>query len=281
MIAILSDIHGNMPALLAVLNDMPTISQIWVAGDSLGEFPYPTEVLDKLIELKVRAVAGNREISLLEYYNGEHPEWKNGRQFGVLAHTAEKLTSDHWEYLKSLPHPLIMNEEGGGLKGGAILAHGAPINIRKLIKSSVDATELIHSCSQNLIVVGHTHHIKLFKENDKIVIGAGSVGLPLDGVGGIATYVLYDEITKKIVFRQVSYDIEVVIRDMKERGYSETSPGVCEAIIYEMQTGRHYMMSLAHFATTYASKKMGKPIDVVPNELWKEAEILWDRTEWK
>ncbi len=48
MIAILADIHANLPALTTVLEDLPEVSAIWVLGDTIGEMPYPCEVLDRL-----------------------------------------------------------------------------------------------------------------------------------------------------------------------------------------------------------------------------------------
>ncbi|HML46985.1 MAG TPA: metallophosphoesterase family protein, partial [Clostridia bacterium] len=102
MIAILSDIHGNLPALEAVLADLPPVREIWLLGDLLGELPYPREVMGKLQalerDLPVRAVAGNREVSLLEIRDGLHEDWRQGTQLSALTWTADQLEPRHWEW---------------------------------------------------------------------------------------------------------------------------------------------------------------------------------------
>lgn len=277
MIAILSDLHGNLPALEAVLEDMPSVSKIWVCGDIVGELPYPCEVLDRLLDLKTVSIAGNREFSLLEYYQGEHEDWRSGSQFGVLSWTADRLKPYHWEYFKSLEHPLIIDN----INGGAILAHGAPDKVRGKILTYGQAVGALKKVKEHLLVVGHSHCRRLFTVGNQMVIGAGSLGISLDGVGSIAVYALYDEINDKVYFRNIPYDVESVIDDIHKSGLYDISKGICDAISLELRNGRHYVMSLIEFAYTYAERMLGEKISSIPDELWREAEGIWDMTEWR
>lgn len=277
MIAILGDIHANLPALEAVLADMPQVSAIWVCGDLIGELPYACEVLDRLMDLNVIAVRGNREQDLLACHRGEHPDWFQSSQYGCMAWTADQLKSYHWQYLESLPHPHTVQVG----KVNAVLAHGAPTNVRGKVFTYEEACTELESISEDMLITGHTHKIRLFIIGKKVFIGAGSLGISLDGVGGLAPYVLFDETTGKIVFRQVLYDVEKVIRDTRSSELYSNAKGFSEATFLELLNGRYFVASLINFARTYAENELGREVIDIPDELWRKAEIIWDRQEWR
>ncbi len=276
MIAILSDIHANLPALEAVLTDMPKVRSIWVLGDMVGEFPYPIEVLDRLMNLNVAAVAGNRELDLLEMKRGGHADWFHKSQFGCLAWTHDVLLPHHWAFLSSLEHPRTVSVGDHQ----AILAHGSPNRVRDHIFSLGQAKGLFDKYPQTLMATGHTHKIGYYLYEGKTFIGAGSVGLALDGIGGVAAYALYDENTGKAAFRHVSYNVDKVIRDTKASDMYDRAPDFCNADILELLTGRHHVLSLIDFVQGYAEKALGEKECDIPDDIWREAAPLWDRKEW-
>lgn len=280
MIAILSDIHGNLPALEAVLANLPPVREIWLLGDLLGELPYPREVMDKLLdlerELPVRAVAGNREVSLLEIRDGLHEDWREGTQLSVLTWTADQLKPRHWDWLAAL------QPTQEALKGRALLFHGTPEGVRGMVNDAEQAHALAARYAQTLFFGGHTHRSLRYDWPGGLWVNAGSVGAPLEGRGGVAVYALFDDSGSKpeVVFRQVLYPTETVIHTFHARGLNELAPGITRVLTLQLRTGGHYMYGLVAFARQYAQERLGRPVTAIPPDLWAEAEQLWDGSPW-
>lgn len=286
MIAVLADIHGNYPALKAVMDSLPKVSEIWVLGDTLGELPFPLETISCLEEAAehtvLKMVAGNREVSLLEAYRGEHNDWWKGTQMRALAWTADQLSETHWRKIQNLPARLHTDS----LSGGAVLCHGTPRLVRGIIRTREQAEQELNHCSEAWLVCGHTHNARLFRIHQRNVVNAGSVGITLDGIAGTACYALIEQPKNekefgRVQLRYVSYDTEHTIELLKKSEVWELAPGIARAELLELQTGRHHMMGLVAFCHAYAEKYLGYPIETIPAQLWMEAEKKWDGAEYK
>ncbi len=281
MIAVLSDIHANLPALDAVIADLPRVSSMWVLGDSTGELPYPCEVLDRLTELNetmpVVQIAGNRELSLLEAKDGLHPDWWTGTQLRLLAWTCENLRPDHWLAMRALPTAQTLTN----IPGGAALFHGAPNDVRRLITTQLEAEAALQGVPQRWLAGGHCHSQSFYHLDSRAYLNAGSVGISMMGLGAVASYALLDETRSPadpacVTFRHIPYDVEAVVCALQRRGLTELAPGVARACTLELRTGIYHLMPLIHFCMAYAERALGHPVDAVPAELWREAELLWD-----
>ena len=78
-IAVMSDVHGNLPALEAVLADMPPVDIISVAGDFIGG-PQPVETIRLLRSLDAQMIRGNSDTNLIRYDAGRAPDaWRRSR----------------------------------------------------------------------------------------------------------------------------------------------------------------------------------------------------------
>ena len=267
MIGILSDIHGNLHALEAVLADMPEVSEIWVLGDMVGGLAFPCEVMERLLNLPVpvSAVLGNWEERMLEARSGLHPEHFKSSKFGSSAWTMEQLKPHHWSYLDGLGNTLALE----GYPGGALLYHGRPGDAYTGIYSKEDAQSVAKSpegSGKKLLVGGHTHKCRLFRLDNQIVVGVGSIGFSFDGIEGAACYALLEN--DGIVFRHVSYDAEKAVNAIKSSGLYERAPGFSRAIALSASKGRNHVMSLLNFCEKY-----GGPFE--------EAELAWDGSEWE
>ena len=286
MIAVLADIHGNLPALDAVLADLPAISGVWVLGDTIGELPWPCQVLDRLFELARRLpvtfVAGNRELSLMEARDGRHPDWWLGRQMRPLAWTADCLRPHHWETLRAWPISLALEDA----PGGALLFHGSPRDVRGLIRTRESAEDVTRGSRQRWLAGGHSHLTRLYLIGEQALISAGSVGIPLEGVGGVAAYALIDEARMpgacgSVAFRQVAYDVEAAIASLQRSELAELAPGITRAVTLELRTGIHHMLSLVAFCNAHAERALGRNPGNIPIDLWREAEPLWNGAPWR
>ena len=272
MIGILSDIHGNLHALEAVLADMPKVSEIWVLGDMIGGLAFPCEVMDRLLGLPVpiSAVLGNWEERMLKARSGLHPEHYESTQFGSSCWTMEQLKPHHWSYLEGLESTLTVKIN----TGNALLYHGRPDDAFTGIYTQEEAKSAALGRNEQLLVGGHTHKCRLFRLGRQIVVGVGSIGFSFDGVGGVACYALLDkdncsdicEISKNIVFRHVAYDVEGAVAAIKSSGLYERAPGFSRAISLSADTGNNYVMPLLQFCEKY-------------NGPFEEAELVWDGSE--
>ncbi|MFW5704791.1 MAG: metallophosphoesterase family protein [Nanoarchaeota archaeon] len=215
-IAVISDIHGNLPALEAVLKDIDSfggIEQIISLGDNVGYGPYPNEVLDLLRSRKVKSVKGNHDAAL---FDGELVSRFNKGAERAIDWTNDQLFAGgdqtNAEYLESSPAREI--------EGKLLFTHAHP-NIRlgekfkyvnfhypRRKENSSDEVEfciqkqdegIFDSFSQDVCFVGHTHISGiLFSEEDypdffnyskqevpikvgasrRAIINPGSVGQP-------------------------------------------------------------------------------------------------------
>ena len=287
MIAILSDIHANLPALEAVLADMRVTNAkwnaIWLTGDYLGGMPHPCETMDRLMALSddwhvpVSIVLGNHDQTILELHQGMHPEMWQTTQWGLMTWTVGQLQPHHWAMLEGLQQTASV-PYGNGQR--ALLFHGRPQNIRAKILEQKDAEEVAKSVSETILACGHSHQTRMFRVDDKRVINVGSVSNTVEGLGGHACYVLLDETTGMTTFRYVGYDVEKAIQALRNSSSWERASGVARAWGLEMRTGRQHLMGLVTFANAYAERELGHPVKMIPPDLWLTAEQQWDGSEW-
>jgi len=256
---------------------MPNVSQIWVLGDNVGWLQYPCEVIDILLNLDVPvcAVAGNHDIGLLEGRYGQYPEHWMFSQFGVAKWTAESLMPHHWDYIESLKLVLSLDT----VPGGALLFHAKPNNFKNKIITDDDAMDVTDEWAEKFFAFGCTHRSSLFRAREKTGVNPGSVGISLNGIGGVASYALIDECKCKpsqgVVFKSVVYDVEKTINSLLKSSLMECAPGITKAVCLELQTGRSHIFSLIDFVMNYAEKQLGYKPESIPPEIWSEAEQKW------
>jgi len=232
MIAILSDIHSNLHALEAVLEDMPKVSAIYILGDTIGgASPFPCEVLDRLMGLSVpvSSVLGNWEWMMVTRRHDITQEIRNsGTKLAAGAWAMDALEEHHWNYLESLDMTIKANN--------MLLSHGRPDDVLGVVLSQEDADELVKSYSEKWLICGHTHRTRLFKVGSQRIVNAGSVGLSADCISGAACYALLDE--AHISFRHVPYDVEAAVRAIEISEIYALAKDYADRIIEIMRTGR-------------------------------------------
>ena len=176
-IAVLSDIHGNLPALEAVLADIERrgITRIVNLGDSLYGPLEPGQTADLLIKLNLPTVRGNEDRILLfpPSDSSESPS---------LEYTVRSLTGDHFLWLVSLPVTTEAFDD-------CFMFHGSPnqddrclmseVTGRGAIPRAIDALAAeLNGIRQSLILCGHDHTPRICRLPDgKVIVNPGSVGL--------------------------------------------------------------------------------------------------------
>ena len=224
-VALLSDIHGNLPALEAVLEDAVChdIDEIWNLGDMLGYAPFPNEVLQKLQEVDAVNLIGNYDRKVLDFQRKQE-KWQRkkprAKYIGFQWNDAQLLKAQR-VFLESLPEQIRREVEG--LE--ALLVHGSPAAIDELLNSDTPEArleELAELAQADLVVCGHSHEPFMRQVGTCSFINPGSVGRP-EGDDGRASYALvaFSDGTMKVGHRRVAYDIERVVRAIHAAGLPE------------------------------------------------------------
>lgn len=230
--ALISDIHGNLPALEAVLADIlkGTPAGIYHLGDLVGYAPWPNEAVALLRAVRVAGVAGNYDSTVASDYKHCGCKAESPRQ-EELAHvsyewTRKAVTSDTKSFLGGLPFRIDIRPRGGHVAGPTImLFHATPVsNLVYVTEDRTDAfllkmAQQAGARSGDVICFGHTH-----KPWHRVVDGidfvnAGSVGRPKGG-DPRACYVILDMSGEApaVAFARIEYDIERAARGISEFG---------------------------------------------------------------
>jgi len=220
--AVLSDVHGNLEALSAVLADAASEGALGVLclGDAVGYGADPVACIELLGERSTGMVAGNHEYGALGLLD---LRWFNPVARAAALWTREQLGADHQGYLSGLPL--------SSARGEATCVHASPRRPEEwdYLLSAEDGFEAFAAFATRLCFVGHSHrpgvwslgssgpahedlggpawhdHRIPFHDGRRYIVNVGSVGQPRDR-DPRAAYVVWDEDERSITLRRVMYD---------------------------------------------------------------------------
>ena len=271
-IAVLSDIHGNVLALEAVLADLERqggADHIIVAGDIVAYGPTPNEVFAILQGLSnAQFLLGNCDRYLLEktYPATGGEEWKD-KLLLSFRWTAEHMEGRALCFLGSLPLSLTVRQGTWRL----LAVHGSPRSDEEGLTAATSDDDFdsmgMNPAAVDLLVCGHTH-VPLDRTIKGVrVVNVGSVGLPFDG-NPRACYALIsvtrgEKPALEVVLRRVAYDVEKVV----EQFYAANHPAA-DISAYNLRTARSVGTSLIYTPEMRHGKSIplagGGPEDAVP-----------------
>lgn len=223
-LAVLSDVHGVLPVLEAVLAEPDVLAAdvVVVTGDHAAG-PMPTQVLDRLVSLGPRCVLvrGNADRELVAIRSGaqsEHPEsvWAAGQ-----------LTESHLALLAALPHPVLLDVAGFGQ---VLCCHGSPRDDDDvvLVDSRLERwREVFGGLPDEVrtVVCGHTHMPFLRLVDRRLVVNPGSIGMPYGRTGG-SWALLRDG---QVGLRHTEVDLDAACaRIVEESGYPDRAAWAAE-----------------------------------------------------
>ncbi len=223
-LAVLSDIHGNLAALEAVLSALAPFDAVWQLGDIVGYGPQPDEVIERLRTLDARGVRGNHDSAATGLID---VDWFNDDARAAVEWTATRLAPDGQQWLGELPERSV--------EGDFTLVHGSP---RDPTWEYVYSTPIARACFTAFdtphCLVGHTHVPLVFREDDgrvemlapadgsrlslderRTILNPGSVGQPRDG-DPRACGMLLDTDVKIVEWRRVEYEVGTTQQRMRE-----------------------------------------------------------------
>ncbi len=213
-VAVIADIHGNEPALAAVLAELDRagISTIYCLGDLVGYYCQINEVIATLRERRAITILGNHDHALA-HLGGEIPRSRSATE--VLKRQLAYIEPDHLAWLGALPRSLEL--EHGGRRYYAV--HGGlddPMD--EYIRTIEPAYLERHAFTHDVLLTGQTHvplHVVL---GAKAHANPGSVGQPRDG-DPRASYLVLDG--ADLVFHRVAYDVGALVARMQELGFPD------------------------------------------------------------
>jgi putative phosphoesterase len=190
-VAALYDVHGNLPALEAVLAEVG--DALIVFGGDLASGPLPAETLDRIMELDALVLHGNADRELIGAATG-----------GLSDRWAQsQLEERHRTFLAGLPERIEVEVEG---VGHVLFCHGSPRSDEEMIlRTTPDEwlREMLADVDADVVVCGHTH-MQFDRRVDRWrVVNAGSVGLPYGAPGAH-----WLELGPGVEHRRTTYDAE-------------------------------------------------------------------------
>ncbi len=214
-VAVLSDIHSNLPALEAVLEAIAPYDRLWVLGDVVGYGPHPDEVVERLRDEDAVAVQGNHDAAVL----GRIPVGTfNDLARAAVAWTKGTMKPENLDWLADLPETRV--------EGDFTLAHGSPRDPIWEYLFSVPAARInLAAFETPYCIVGHTHHQVTFRDDKgqveallaragdrltlderRCILNPGSVGQPRDG-DPRACAMTIDTTPGEVEWSRIDYDI--------------------------------------------------------------------------
>src|SRR5918999_197592 len=158
-ICVVSDIHGNLPALYAVLGALAPFDVVWQLGDIVGYGPQPDAVVARLKEISASGVAGNHDAAALGRID---TDVFNDDARTAVEWTAERIGPDTRSWLGALPER--------STEGSFTLVHGSPRDpIWEYVYSTPVARANFAALETRHALIGHTHVPLVFREDDGLV----------------------------------------------------------------------------------------------------------------
>ncbi len=230
-LALISDLHGNLVALEAVLADIAAqgIAEMVCLGDLVLAGPQPRQVVERVRALGCPVVIGNCDAWALDPTPRGDATDENERNIQEIdAWTVEQLGPEHFAYMRSFqPTVAVALGEGASL----LCYHGSPRSFFEQIRpetSDEALAEMLAPTPADIYAGGHTHNPMLRRHGTSLVVNPGSVGLPFDRIPSTAEtrnpawaeYATLDVVGDRVsvALRRVPFDVEALRQAARASG---------------------------------------------------------------
>jgi predicted phosphodiesterase len=228
-VAALYDIHANLPALEAVLEEVRRVDvqQVVVGGDVLPG-PMPRETLASLLglDIPVQFIYGNGEVAVLEEMAGKEPSAVPEPYRPVIRWNAQQLDTEHERLLRGWPKTLGIEISG---LGEVLFCHATPRNENECFTRLTPEDRLLpifNGLNASVVVCGHTHMQFDRMVGNARVVNAGSVGMPF-GEPGADWLLLGPDIQP----RHTKYDLAKAAARIQATQYPDSQNFVARSLL--------------------------------------------------
>lgn len=203
-VGILSDIHGNLPALEAVLEDMPAVDSLVCAGDVVGYNPWPAACVDRVKKIADAVVQGNHDRMVHTPHVYSNPLARAGLEFAK-----RHLSEEQLRWLEQLPRKSTVVEDQ------FLLVHDHPTIQDRYVFPPEFETLTKYLEDRRGLILGHTHVQHAATIGGKLLINPGSVGQPRDD-DPRAAYAVLDTDDQTVELGRTRYDVDAVISKVED-----------------------------------------------------------------
>jgi len=244
-LAILSDLHGNMPALEAVTADLKQfdVDHVIVPGDVISFGPFSRQVAECVIQNGWSVIRGNNEFFLIDYKTPRAlDEWNDPIQFAPTVWLNGQFDHKLKTIIGSWPDSLNLRFRDAPPME---IVHGTPLSPWEPIYSTMSDEEIEKSLSNtkaNFVICGHTHLPMDRQVGRWKIFNPGSVGVPLDGIFS-ASYMILEgnEHGWSPIFRRIPFDYEPIFDEFERSGYNKESGPIGRLVVEIYKQARPLM----------------------------------------
>jgi predicted phosphodiesterase len=231
-VAALYDIHGNLPALRAVLADVArdSVDLVLIGGD-VATGPLPRQTLDQLIALgsQARCVRGNADREIVSAYDSDRRDIdaEEDPAMRASAFAAAQISREQRDLLASFAPSVLLHPDG---LGPTVFCHGSPRSDSEILTTETTEQRLrtiIEDVDQSVIVCGHTHRQFDRRVDRWRVVNAGSVGMPYEGRPG-AYWALFGP---GVESRRTEYDLDAAVGELRAGRYPDLEEMLKESLV--------------------------------------------------
>jgi predicted phosphodiesterase len=219
-VAFLSDVHGNLPALEAVLDDARAqgVEAIWDGGDAVGYYPWPARCVELLHQHCAVTVQGNYDRKVLKAPR-QRQRWRRRKdplKAEALIWAWDHLADDGRALLASRP----ARSRHAAPCGDVLVCHASPLSRKEPLGPATPperwARLVAAAESATLVVHGHVHQRHEHREGPTVFMTPGAVGRAEDG-DPRASYALLELGGERPAWtiRRVAYDIQRLLAELK------------------------------------------------------------------
>lgn len=262
-LAILADIHGNLPALRAVIADLDHSrpDNVVVAGDLVGRGPEGKAVIAEVVDRGWATLRGNHEDYLMAFRNRAVPdEWWHDEEWAASRWMAAELGAEEERFIESLPE-----EIRPPAPEGLLVVHGSPRSNREGLGPWTSDAKLVRhleEVEERLLVCAHTHRPMLREVANGTVLNPGAVGLPFNG-DRRAQYAILEHSGAGWSFdlRQVDYDRQELLNVYETSGFAAQGGVTVDLLRFEVQHALPFLVPFQKWARLIGRKPSSRVLD--------------------
>jgi len=254
-LAIIADIHGNLPALAAALDriEQLRVDRTIVLGDIVVGSPDSLACWQQVKALHCPVLRGNHERYVFDLGTERaKPEWSQP-QFGPVQYAAAQLGATARRELAALPSILRLPEAPD-----VLFVHGSSRRDTDLVFPYTTDEELVPmfaGSTERWLVRGHNHYAGVHLWGDRRIVTVGSVGLPLDGTPAAQFTVLEREAKDWSVHQlSVPYDVASAVRRFKDSGYLDAVGPMARLFMHEVETAAFHVLPFLKWRKEQAAR---------------------------
>jgi predicted phosphodiesterase len=248
-IAILSDIHGNLPALDAVMSDLRQVTpdRVIVNGDVINRGPQSRACVQAVRATGWPVVFGNHEEYMLKHYDGTVPEkWLDDFWY-PFQRVADELSAGDVAYIRALPWEYVVDVPN---LPAMRIVHGSQRALNDALgfwMSDAELLEAVAGAPEPVVIGAHSHRTFERRVGERWLLNSGSVGAPFNGDPGAQYLVMTGRDGRwEAAFRSVPYDRAPVYAAWARSGDLERS--MCAQVFkHEVETATFHLGAYIRF----------------------------------